>query len=93
MLDYWNSAYQMWKEQIYFFLPGDPLFHYSNIPARLKRTLEWSKILFSERRGIRATNQGSIEAKGQGVCPTEIMVERRRASFFGASRERSEFFP
>jgi hypothetical protein len=40
MLDYWNSAYQMWKEQIKWFLAGNPLFQYSIIPIF---QAEWSE--------------------------------------------------
>ena len=36
--------------------PIIPVFHYSNIPLVVKRTLERSKILFSERNGTWATN-------------------------------------
>ena len=33
----------------------------------VKRTLEWSKIIFSERKGIRATDQKALKRRDKGI--------------------------
>jgi hypothetical protein len=56
--------------------PIIPVFHYSNILAAVKRTLEWSKILFSERRGIRATDQKTLSEGTTGFSKSSPNCEK-----------------
>ena len=68
------------EKQIYFFLAGDPLFqysiipifHYSNIPARVKRTLEWSKKYFEQRGAtFSEISQSSLRREPEHI-PTQV---------------------
>jgi hypothetical protein len=42
----------------------------------VKRALEWSKIIFSERRGIRATDQEALKRRDGGVLLQRSKKER-----------------